>query len=297
MPDRPRREPTVKPGASKNVGLVGTAISVIIALVTFLVSADNLVAVKALVGISIGLLGSVLAFQLETLIRIHERNQSREQRERLIEILEAEPELLATLVRTAQDYSRLRKGAPLPAFEKAAERMLEATRLTVAELADGRLRTAAGDNTLMIEQYRTATREILATSDDGDLGWWQSETGRNYLEENRRAVERGVLVSRVFLLAVEDDAGLLAVMRANADAGVLVSSARIDRIPASLRINTTIFDDTLAHEDVTNKAGQTISYLYSSNENDMARLVSSFRRLQSLCTPFAPHSSSATGGQ
>jgi hypothetical protein len=83
----------------------------------------------------------------------------------------------------------------------------------------------------------------------------------------------------------------LEAMDDNVGHGVHVLVARSDRVDPELRVNITMFDNTLVHEDIVNRDGLTVSYMYSENETDLERCASVFSRLCSRATPYSSRAS------
>ena len=132
-------------------------------------------------------------------------------------------------------------------------------------------------------------RILRATSGDGDLDWWESALGSEYLRLHRRVFERRdaalgreVLLERIFVLNGPPCDRMDEVMRRNVSAGVDVwwlLASDLSEVE-DLHVNMTIFDERFIHQDYCNKSGTTTRYDYSTNEPDIAAGIERFRQLR-----------------
>jgi len=94
----------------------------------------------------------------------------------------------------------------------------------------------------------------LTTVDAGRYGLWGSDFGQRYLRNQRAAVERGVRVRRVFVIAQLDDDttnDLLAVCRPQQQIGIQVrvlESAQIPTVHRESLFDFVVFDRSIAYE-------------------------------------------------
>lgn len=225
-------------------------------------------------------LALVLALQFDLVLELRERRELEDGTSRLFRLAERHPETLDLLIRMLEGYGAVVDEARVPEFPDEASDRLALAVGDMEQLGEGRLVKPRGDNQLMMDQYERATSVIRATTDANDLEWWLSATGASYLEKNRRTVERGVRIRRIFLVDEDDDGPLWDVIRANRDAGVEATVARSASIPGRLNVNMTLFDDELCHVDRTNSAGVTVEYLYTTNPSDLRRYASIFSQLE-----------------
>jgi hypothetical protein len=262
---------------------VTVAITLTVALSTGVAPND----LKLALDFCIGLLGVVIVLQLEALVRVSERARKREQYANLLDYLEEYPALLPILRKLSEATVTTMSQTNVPEFKDNARRLLTATQLSMRALAEGRWLSPAGDNSLMFAHYETVEASVCVVTDDSDTEWWGSTTGKKYLKLNKAAAGRKVSVQRVFLLSQSPTPETLKAMDDNVSHDVQVMIARSDQVDPELRVNITMFDDKLVHEDIVNHDGLTVSYMYSENETDLDRCASFFSRLCSRATTYS----------
>lgn len=95
---------------------------------------------------------------------------------------------------------------------------------------------------------------IDASSTSVDNEFWVTELGRRYLVAQRKAIQRGVRVRRVFIVgsAADIDETILDRCRRHADLGVEVRIATMSTFPETARIDTmidfTVFDQAVIYD-------------------------------------------------
>lgn len=278
-------------GLARYLSAAGIAVTVAITLVLALSIGNGHKDLKLELDFSIALIGVAIVLGLESLVRVSERARRREEYANLLDYLEDYPTLLPILTRLSATTAKTMTQTQVPEFKIYARRELIRTQLTMASLAEGRWLAAPGDNSLMFAHYETVEHSVRAVTDDRDTEWWLSVTGTNYLRLNHGATKRHVTVERVFLLETSPTDDTLTALDRNRDHGVNLWVARSDRVDPDLRINITLFDETLMHQDIVNRGGRTVQYMYSENESDLDRAGSLFLRLRSRAVPYLDHSS------
>jgi hypothetical protein len=274
-------------GLGRYLSAAGAAITVAITLTVALSTGVAPNDLKLALDFCIGLLGVAIVLQLEALVRVSERARKREQYANLLDYIEEYPVLLPILTKLSEATVTTMSQTKVPEFKDNARRLLNATQLSMRELAEGRWLSPPGDNSLMFAHYETVKGSVLAVTDDSDTDWWGSATGKRYLELNKAAAGREVSVQRVFLLSCPPTPETLKAMDDNVSHDVKVLIARADQVDPELRINITMFDDKLVHEDIVNRDGLTVSYMYTENEIDLNRCASLFSRLCSRANPYS----------
>lgn len=266
-------------------GAVGCALSIALGIYSY--ELKNAEASGALL---VGLVGAAVAFQLEILAKISEKTRRGEEYSALLRNFEEHPWMLRTVSLSVDAATRCLDETRVPQFAEQVRGEFEDLNLNMQRLAQGHLLCRSGDNTLMMDRYEKAQSRVLGLSESADDTWWRSATGRHYLDLNRATTARGVKVERIFILdptlpSIDD------IIEENVQAGVETFVIMKADVPAELRLNLTLFDDVLGHEDHTNADGKTVEYLYTTNPSDLARLCNVFQRLRSLAVP-APRASS-----
>lgn len=235
--------------------------------------------VKTLVAICVGFLITLLTVQLDVVVRLNERTKRQDQHGRLLELIEQQPELLPAFTDMLSSAVSATESARVPLFEKAVRQTVEATRLSLKELEQGRMHCPANDSQVMVAQWAQTRQQVRATTlVDADLTWWRSAVGRKYLKLNEEAIQRGVGVERIFLCdSMTPD--VVALLTESRRIGIEVLVVQRTDVPSDLRINVVLYDDMLCVDEVVNSDGDVMSFVYSTNQADLGRLTSSYSRL------------------
>lgn len=258
---------------------VTVGITVATTLVVFFVTSENLGGIKLLITICIALLGAVLCLQLETLFTVAERNRARDQHGKLLELVEEFPELLPSMTRLAEAASTTLRETQIEEFRSHVAGVLADSYVSLDELTHGRLRLS-GWNGLLHNRFATATRCLQGTTDAADTVWWQQESGRAFFDINKQLIAKGVSVQRFWLLTAAPDTATRQIIEEHAKARVMVYLVRTDRVEGQHVVNMTMMDEKFLHEDVANKRGDAVEYLYTANEADLRRAVARFAELR-----------------
>lgn len=269
---------------SRYLALLVAAVTLVTTTIVLLTIGQDLGGVGELVTASVGLLGLVIALQLEILFRVSERAGIRDQMSKMVEMAEDFPDLLRVSSRTlTASVAALRKSKAEQLRAEVLSVMSEAD-VRLQELAQGRLRRADGDSALTLE-WTAATRRILqGTTDEGDTHWWLHNSGALFFELNQSLIrEHDVVVERVWILTKRPDEATRDVLKKHRDIGVKVFVLRADGddLDRGLLVNMTMMDEGWLHEDLPNKQGQTIEYLFSENVVDIERARRRFSQLKS----------------
>ena len=123
-----------------------------------------------------------------------------------------------------------------------------------------------------ISLIESANREIRATSYVTDNEWWNTAWGKAYLDENRKAVLRGVTIERVFILKDEDDLKKKqALLRANVEAGVKVKYAFAEKLQEPFTQDVVLVDGHIT--GVLSLVGQSAKgVVFSANKDAIDRV-------------------------
>jgi hypothetical protein len=269
-------------GSSRYLALFVAAITLLTTTIVFLTAGQELGGVGELVTAGIGLVGLGVSLQLETLFRIAERAQAREQYARLLETTEDYPALLTIAASALGASVATCKKTKVPQFRTEVVNILNHADVRLQELAQGRLRAADGDNTLTLDRFTATAALLQATTDDLDTSWWLQDSGDRFLKLNAELTKRGVRVERVWILNELPSDDTRDVLRKHHAAKVEVFIVRADHkgLDRSLLVNMTMMDGVFLHEDLPNKLGQAVEYLYSENAADLERARRRFAQLK-----------------
>ena len=255
------------------------AITVATTLITFFETGSELTDVKLLVTVCVGLLGLVLCLQLETLLAVAERNAARDEHGKLLAVVEEHPGLLRPITKITEAASKTIRETGVEEFREEVANVLADTFVSLEELTQGRLRSR-GINGSLHARFGKATQCLQGTTDAGDTWWWTQESGVAFFALNKELIEAEVRIERLWLLAEPPDAQTTAIMAGHDAAGVYVYMVRTDQVEPQWLVNMTMADEVFLHEDIPNKTGYAIDYLYSENEVDLQRAIKRFGELK-----------------
>lgn len=247
----------------------------------FFVSGTKLGDVKDLVTACVGLLGLVISLQLEILFRIAERADAQHRHARLQEAIEDYPDLVPLVADASRSSAVALKESKTPEFVEQVFSIWRHASNRLDELAQGRLRTDGSDGTIVLARSAHATRSIQGITDDRDVTWWLAEDGRSFLESNRRFIGNEGVVERVWILSEAPSPTVRDLLAEHKAAGVRLFIVRADRLDRRLLVNLTLVDGSFLQEDLPNREGLSMEYLYSENPTDLARAQSVFANLKS----------------
>ncbi len=270
-------------GAGVDLALVlGMGVSTVLAIVTSLSISTSVV-----LGLLVGLVGATTTLQIDTLLRLEKRFNADDSRIMLLREIERAPELLASLTAIAKAAAdAIEQHTDHQEFTEAARDTIATARAQLVGLADGRMVVEDGNTRWMKTRLQECQSSVLATSVDGDLGWWLSPSGQGYLAVNAELVTRKVYVQRIFL-ATHQGPALREVLDAQVAAGVDVLVLNpATSIPPALMRNFAIYDESYLVEDEVNALGVVTGYLHSRNPSDVNGAVRAFERLRTLSQPY-----------
>jgi hypothetical protein len=274
---------------SRYLALVVAAVILVTTTVVFLTIGKKLGGIGELVTAGIGLLGLVVSLQIETLFRVAERTQAREQYGRLLEMIEDYPGLLGLATRALEASVATCKRTTVDLFKTEVVNILAHAEIRLQELAQGRLRTTDGDSRPMLERFADAKASIQAVTDDNDTKWWLQGSGTRFFELNRTLInDREVSVERVWILYGPPNGDTRRVLREQHAIGVTAFIVRAEEpgLDRKLLVNMTMVDGLFLHEDLPNKQGKAVEYLYSENAADLVRAGNTFTQLKTSATRY-----------
>lgn len=261
--------------------VIGLLLSIGLGLFVALVSPGT----TKLLALVVGLLGTVLTFQLDNLRRLERRFDAEDGRLRLLKAIEAYPRLLPEITHIVETASTTLKSGVNDEFTAEIHECFRSMRSNLIRLANGQMLTKDGNTTWMESRIHEVTRSIHSTSFATDLDWWASPSGQRYMEENLMALSRGASIERIFILD-DDFTAFKEVMRNQSERGIGVFIASPSKLPIELVRNFAIYDEMYLVEDQVNASGTVTGYLHSKNESDLIDAVAAFARLRTLSNRF-----------
>jgi hypothetical protein len=249
---------------------IGAGVSIVLSgLVT--VFADE----KALLGLCVGLLGTVIAFQVDALARF-ERRADREDRLALILRDTEDDEWVLGEFESISAAVRAIGGNDL--FRRAAQQTLSETASFFERAGMGTIESAVNYRDL-VTLVNGTRHSIRANSlSRSERGFWR-EQGRAYWDANVDALARGVAVERVFVYA-EPDEEFDRVSALQAAAGVDVRRVEESRLAPDLVEHMLILDGLWSQEIPLGRDDRAKKYVYSVKPADIAAAIRAFERVQ-----------------
>jgi hypothetical protein len=276
-------------GWSRYLALLSFVLTLATTAIVLFTTSETLGGVKDLVATCIGLLGIVISLQLEMLFRVTERSELQARFGRLMAGVEAYPDLVPLADNLFDASFQTLNKAKLPEYKTEVFNVLSHANASLDELAQGRLRREGSDNTLVLKRFALTKSRLQGTTDEGDTSWWLADDGREFFRLNKQLIDdRNVRVERIWFLTAKPSKEILDLMKQHDDAGVHVFGLRADRrdLDRRLLVNLTITDSSFLQQDVPNKEGQAVEYLYSENRADIIRAESTFAQLRSKATKY-----------
>jgi hypothetical protein len=230
-----------------------------------------------------GLTGTTITLQVESLLQEREIREQTTRQQRLVHRIESTiwmPELLDDAV-SAFAVIEQTYGATMAV--ELARKAFDDCRTRLGELQRGRYITSDADespNSPALPLTERLRDSLLATSSGDDISWWlDASTSRNYWRLNIEALQRGVMIERIFIYRQWTDE-LDAVAKAQHASGVRVLRVLEDQLPATLRLNLVIWDELCGLEPQHNSAGEWIGSSFTFAAQDLALLLDRFKMIE-----------------
>jgi hypothetical protein len=229
-----------------------------------------------------GLVGINITLALDGMVRAERRFHLR----RHIESVEWLGSAIIPIMEHTKDIVERYPASPI--LVEAQQKFRELT-TDLDNLRSGRIGRPGGDYEYLIGWANNCRTRLEAVTNilpglAGSPDWWASEIGRRYWQANLMALNRGVLVSRVFIYAELTD-GLRALAAAQSSAGVRVMLLARAAVDPAQHLNMAIFDNSTAWEARMNAHGEIVENLYYVADRDVERLRTVFR----ICELNAAH--------
>jgi hypothetical protein len=265
--------------SSERVLIVGVCISVVTG---FVVGIWSSVAVG--LGIAVGLLGSVLSLQLDTVLRLQRRARRQDEAGRLLSALDGGDDFLSLFREAAEGCAKARalpSGERLELNRRAREELIPLVR-SLKELGRGRVHASPDRTDMLLGQMRQTRHSLRAISFEasGGVGWWHSTPGKSYWEANHSLItEHHVATERIFICDEYSEA-VRTVAEQQARAGATIWIALRNAVPPELQIRFAIFDDSIVHAVVYGSTGKAVEFIYSADAADVVQALDRFDRLR-----------------
>lgn len=156
-------------------------------------------------------------------------------------------------------------------------------------LLQGRLAREGSDIRDLLEHTSKCVANIRATTTvstsslRSNQNWWRTRTGITYWEENIAAIQRGVAISRVFILDELNDV-TETFMRIQADAGVNAHYILSSDLPLNLRSNVIVWDGRIAWRAIMSTTGDITENWIYTRDSDVQRIVGVFQACTTRAT-------------
>lgn len=224
--------------------LVGLFISIAVGVGMVLTGNDSLW------GLTIGLLSAILTLLVDLIARVQKAEDSFLEAANLSQILSDEY-IGKRLQEIADSYSKIRE-FNFEHYNAIADAFLDECRVRLREAASGSVVvTARFVQEYAVTGWKEARRTVKAIHIDS-MEFWTSSLGKKLFALNKQAVQRGVRVTRVFALTLDEVRDSLEILSAQEKAGVRVLIV----YPAYVQDEFTIFDDRV----VVSCAGESEGY-------------------------------------
>ncbi len=178
-----------------------------------------------------------------------------------------------------------------------ARREIRRLAALMKELQAGQAAYDGEDQDWLLTLTHSASVGIDAISTAVDIGFWNSELGRRYLEAQRAAVRRGVPVRRVFVLKHPDQESMEETMRVSstqATLGLSVRTVAMSDLPSWARrpmSDFIVFDAAISYEVNTDEGEEQLarpmiaSTLLVLSEDKVAKRIQRFEDLWAVAQP------------
>jgi hypothetical protein len=289
-------QPYLRPGAhrwydgtARYLAFATVLVTVASTAVVFLKTDNQLGTLKDLVAAGIALVGLAISVQLEILFRVTERSQTREQFGRLLEGVEDYPDLLPVAIEVLEASITTLRRTSVPQFRSEVFAILTHAGARLEELAQGRLRREGSDNNLVFDRFAQARTRILGTTDERDVSWWRGSEGQRFLRLNTDLIDKyGVEVERLWLFDHRPDGNVAKLLEDHRVAKIRNYVVWLNQpgLDHRLLVNLTLMDRSFLQQDVPNRRGDAVEYLYSENGADIERAENALAQLMSRASEY-----------
>lgn len=255
--------------------LVGAAVSIALGFLVTFVDSE-----KALLGLCVGLLGTVLAFQVDALARFERRAEREDRVAAILRRVGDETWVIDRFESVAEAVQAI-SGNRL--FITAAQETLDDTASFFRRAGLGELRREVNyrDLVSLVNGTHESIKAVSLSRSERDF--W-SGRGQEYWWANREALRREVEIHRVFVYA-EPDKEFDRVSALQALAGVHVSRVQEDRLPAGLNEHLLILDRLWSQEIQLGPDSRALKYVYQTDPAEVRGAEKVFEKIQAMASP------------
>jgi len=235
-----------------------------------------------------GLVGIVITLQIESALRERRLADELTRQQRLVSRVESIgwlPDLLDEALDALDEIERKRPGT---VGADLARRAFTAFVAQTRDLRRGRYSTTLEGVALALVRELTERTQhnIRGTSPvSGNLQWWQTAQGQAYWRGNLEALRRGVAIHRIFVYQTWNDQ-LAALIEAQRASGVRTLRVAAEKLPPTLRVNLSIWDDAAGLERRGNSVGDLIDSDYVFAPPDVQTMLERYTTIESYAEPW-----------
>ncbi len=255
--------------------IVGFIISAGVSAVLLIVGQDTVASLT---------LGFILA-ALTQLFDLQKRHSDSEERilqaSALSEALFRDEWLLKHIQQIVEDYQLVNKSKVQSEFflEKARTAINDCSS-TLAGLSKGHVSTTREEQMVVLEELlRTARVQARGVSYITFREWWQSQIGKSYLQENARSVQRGVHITRIFIVPKSRLQEVKDLVIEHRKAGVEVYIAIEEEQPSELLESYLIIDDSIVSKSQIVLGGQFQKADVTADPYEVKKMIRNFNWL------------------
>ncbi len=249
--------------------VIGIIISVALAIILVLIGQDEAISLL------IGLVLTAITLLVDIIARIKESEKNIIQASTLETLLVKNPSLLSIVSQIAHDYEAIRK-LQFDLFLQRADDALFECRDVVHGLAEERMIVDTRSKfTYGRKGINKAQKSVRAVA-YANPSFWKTKYAKDYLETNKKAVERGVEFIRVWVQNRETLMEYKDVMEAQRAVGIKVLFATPDELPRRLLEDYMIVDDQVLVKLELMLDGHSKNENISINQIEVGRAISDF---------------------
>ena len=231
-------------------------------------------------GLIIGLLSAIITLLLDILGRLEKAKEQFLEANNLAKLFSRSTGA-GKLKEMALDYDAICK-YNFDHFVKLADCKIVECKAYIKQLASGSIYVEAhSSNEYSGHTAFAKAQKCVKCVDLGQVRFWTSNSGINYLRSNREATERGVKVQRIFAINPDQIEELSEVLKAQIQAGVTIKRINPDRIQNEFML----IDDAIRKDMVLDANGRFMGEKISVDPSEVAEAWAVFDSLDSFSTP------------
>jgi hypothetical protein len=257
--------------------LGGTILAIVAGLLSYIGAGKDIV-LSTVVGLQV----EAMTLLVETLLTISRRQQLAGRAARLMERLEAIPELEIQFDEMSKHLFSIReryKGTIAPA---EAFRLISECQSQIRDLSIGHLFRDSYDPTLKMQLLSQKPGILRTTSlQTHDLAWQRSEVGRAYWQAQLEAMGRGWTIERIFIYQDwSQELNDLAIEQLNK--GVRIYRIAQKNVPHEVRVDFSIWNDDHVYQQWIRRVEGLLEDRFTVEQGDVIKYLHMWARLHSL---------------